>query len=223
MRAAELSLGGPVALAVASFEDIAAALASGSARTRSPHQNATTPIQTQANDDIDSLRDLASGAPVVRAVNDLLEKAIELRATDIHVEPFRTGLVLRMRVDGLLQVAPTPSDVLPQAVVSRIKILAGLNIAERRLPQDGAAHLHIARSDIDIRVATMPTRYGKSAVIRLLPKDRGVLEITKLGFSNPDQSQNTSAACTSAWHRRHHRADRERQDHDACNNADGAQ
>ena len=120
-------------------------------------------------------------------MNDLLEKAIEVRATDIHVEPFRAGLVLRMRIDGLLQVVPTPSDVLPQAVVSRIKILAGLNIAERRLPQDGAAHLHIARSDIDIRVATMPTRYGESAAIRLLPKDRGVLEITKARLCQPDQ------------------------------------
>ena len=145
--------------------------------------------QVQTNDDIDSLRDLASGAPVVRAVNDLLEKAVELRATDIHVEPFRAGMVLRMRIDGLLQVIPTPTEVLPQALISRIKILAGLNIAERRLPQDGAAHLRVARSDIDIRVATMPTRYGESAVIRLLPKDRGVLEITKLGLSNPDEAK----------------------------------
>jgi general secretion pathway protein E len=125
---------------------------------------------------------------VVRAVNDLLEKAIELRATDIHVEPFRAALVLRMRVDGLLQLMPTPVDVLPQALISRIKILAGLNIAERRLPQDGAAHLRVGRSDIDIRVATMPTRHGETAVIRLLPKDRGVLEIEKLGLSALDQA-----------------------------------
>jgi general secretion pathway protein E len=189
VRAAELSLGGPVAVAVASFEDIATALAErlGEDALAAPERDDANPAQ--ANDDIDSLRDLASGAPVVRAVNDLLEKAIELRATDIHVEPFRNAVVLRMRVDGLLQVMPAPSDVLPQALISRIKILAGLNIAERRLPQDGAAHLHVARSDVDIRVATMPTRYGESAVIRLLPKDRGVLEITKLGLSNPDQSK----------------------------------
>ena len=74
--------------------------------TPSPDQNAPRSMRPSPNDDIDSLRDLASGAPVVRAVNDLLEKAIELRATDIHVEPFRNGMVLRMRVDGLLQVAP---------------------------------------------------------------------------------------------------------------------
>jgi general secretion pathway protein E len=189
VRAAELSLGGPVVLAVASFEDIATALTErlGEDALAGPERGEIN--AAQSNDDIDSLRDLASGAPVVRAVNDLLEKAIELRATDIHVEPFRNGVVLRMRVDGLLQVAPTPPDVLPQALISRIKILAGLNIAERRLPQDGAAHLHIARSDVDIRVATMPTRYGESAVIRLLPKDRGVLDITKLGLSNTDQGK----------------------------------
>ena len=143
----------------------------------------------QREDDIESLRDLASGAPVVRAVNDLLEKALELRATDIHVEPFRTGLSLRMRVDGLLRGIPTPADVLPQALISRIKILTGLNIAERRLPQDGAAHLRVGRSDIDVRVATIPTQHGESAVVRLLPKDRGSLEITKLGLSGPDEEK----------------------------------
>ncbi|MEJ2374289.1 MAG: GspE/PulE family protein [Pseudolabrys sp.] len=189
IHAAELTLGGPLALAVASFEEIATALTQrlGEDELAAPEDIEAAP--TQASDDVDSLRDLASGAPVVRAVNDLLQKAIELRATDIHVEPFRTVVVLRMRIDGLLQAVPTPADVLPQALISRIKILAGLNIAERRLPQDGAAHLRVARSDIDIRVATMPTRYGESAVIRLLPKDRGMLEITKLGLASLDQEK----------------------------------
>ena len=147
------------------------------------------PAAPQTDDDIESLRDLASGAPVVRAVNDLLEKAVELRATDVHIEPVRGGLILRLRVDGLLRGVPTPAEVLPQAMISRIKILAGLNIAERRLPQDGAAHLRVARSDIDIRVATMPTQYGESAAIRLLPKDRGILEIAKLGLSISDEAK----------------------------------
>src|SRR6202041_465621 len=140
-----------------------------------------------ADESIDSLRDLASGAPVVRAVNDLLEKAVELRASDIHIEPFRTGLVVRMRVDGLLRAVPAPAGALPQALISRVKILAGLNIAERRLPQDGAARLRVARLDIDIRVATMPTQHGESAVIRLLPRDRGLLEIAKLGLAASDE------------------------------------
>jgi general secretion pathway protein E len=189
VRAAELTLGRPVSLAIASFEDIGTALTErlGEDALAAPDTEQVTSVA--ADEDVDSLRDLASGAPVVRAVNALLEKAIELRATDIHVEPFRTGVVLRLRIDGLLQPVPTPPDVLPHALISRIKILAALNIAERRLPQDGAAHLHVARSNVDIRVATMPTRYGESAVIRLLPKDRGVLEISKLGLSNNDQSK----------------------------------
>jgi general secretion pathway protein E len=125
---------------------------------------------------------------VVRAVNDLLEKAMELRASDIHIEPFRNGLVVRMRVDGLLRMVPTPAGAVPQALISRIKILAGLNIAERRLPQDGAARLRVARSDIDIRVATMPAQHGESAVIRLLPRDRGLLDIGKLGLLGRDET-----------------------------------
>jgi general secretion pathway protein E len=188
VRAAELSLDGTIQLAVASFEDITTALAE-----RLDEDTLAAPehiaASVDSNDDIDSLRDLASGAPVVRALNDLLEKAIELRATDIHVEPFRTDVVIRMRVDGLLQLAATPPDILPQALISRIKIIAGLNIAERRLPQDGAAHVHVARSDLDIRVATMPTRFGESAVIRLLPRERGVLDIAKLGLGSADQSK----------------------------------
>src|SRR5208282_1061608 len=101
--------------------------------------------------------------------------------------PFRNGLVVRMRVDGLLRPVPAPVGALPQALISRIKILAGLNIAERRLPQDGAARLRVARSEIDIRVATMPTQHGESAVIRLLPRDRGLLEIPKLGLLAGDE------------------------------------
>jgi len=96
---------------------------------------------------------------------------------------------VRMRVDGLLRQVPAPAQALPQALISRIKILAGLNIAERRLPQDGAARLHVARLDIDIRVATMPTQHGESAVIRLLPRDRGLLDIPKLGLARADEAK----------------------------------
>jgi general secretion pathway protein E len=188
VRAAEIVLGSPIAVEVASFEDIATVLSerADEAGAVAPESLAAIP---QGEDDIESLRDLASGAPVVRAVNDLLEKALELRATDIHVEPFRTGLSLRMRIDGLLRSIPTPADVPPQALISRIKILSGLNIAERRLPQDGAAHLRVGRSDIDIRVATMAIQFGESAVIRLLPKDRGVLELGKLGLLADDEEK----------------------------------
>ena len=82
-----------------------------------------------------------------------------------------------------------PANVLPQAIISRVKILAGLNIAERRLPQDGAARAQVARSELDLRVAIMPTQYGESAVIRLLPKETGLLAIEKLGFSRADEAK----------------------------------
>src|SRR5437588_2457896 len=189
VRAAEIVLGRPVEVEVGSYEDIATVLAKRLDEDDEAAPEADGAGAAGGDDDVESLRDLASGAPVVRAVNDLLEKAMELRATDIHIEPFRNGLVVRMRVDGLLRAVPTPAGALPQALISRIKILAGLNIAERRLPQDGAAHIRVARSDIDIRVATMPTQYGESAVIRLLPKDRGILEIAKLGLSAPDEAK----------------------------------
>jgi general secretion pathway protein E len=94
-----------------------------------------------------------------------------------------------MRVDGLLRPLPSPLQVMPQALISRIKILAGLNIAERWLPQDGAARMRVARLDIDIRVATTPIQHGEAAVIRLLPRDRGLLEISKLGLSIGDEGK----------------------------------
>jgi general secretion pathway protein E len=185
IRAAELVLGSPIAIKVTSFEDITTI----HNQRLGEEDIAPAGFEPAAarDDDIESLRDLASGAPVVRAVNDLLENAVELRASDIHVEPFRTGLAVRLRVDGLLRAIPAPA-VPPQALISRIKILAGLNIAERRLPQDGAARVRIGRSEHDIRVATMPTQHGESAVLRLLPKDRGVLAIEKLGFQSVDET-----------------------------------
>jgi general secretion pathway protein E len=187
VHAAEIVLGAPIPIDIASFEDIATALTERLGEDDAA-MTADAP-QTHIDDDIESLRDLASGAPVVRGVNELLEKAVELRASDIHLAPSRSGLMVRMRIDGLLRAVPAPPDALPQAVVSRIKILAGLNIAERRLPQDGAARLRIAKSDLDIRVAIMPTQHGESAVIRLLPRDRGLLVIDTLGLSEDDRAR----------------------------------
>jgi general secretion pathway protein E len=187
VRAAEIVLGGPLEIEIASFEDIATVLSERLGEDASAPAAAKEAGVVHGDDDIESLRDLASGAPVVRAVNDLLEKAVELRASDIHIEPFRNGLTVRMRVDGLLRPVAAPAGVLPQALISRVKIISGLNIAERRLPQDGAARLRVERSEIDIRVATMPTQHGESAVIRLLPKDRGLLEISKLGLLHRDK------------------------------------
>jgi general secretion pathway protein E len=186
-RAAQIVLGADIAIKVATSEDLAVVL-DQRLDQREAEANDALPAQLR-EDDIESLRDLASGAPVVRAVNDLLEKAVELRASDIHIEPFQSGLVVRMRIDGLLRVVPAPANVLPQAVISRIKIVASLNIAERRLPQDGSARLRVGRADIDIRVAIMPTQHGESAVIRILPKDRGLLVVEKLGFAPRDEEK----------------------------------
>ena len=186
--AAAIVLGDEVGVSVATFEDIETIL-----NQRLVQEEVSLPSRGNSagarEDDIENLRDLASGAPVVRAVNDMLERAVELRASDIHIEPFKTGLVVRMRVDGLLRNVPVPADALPQAIISRVKILAGLNIAERRLPQDGAARAQVTKSDLDLRVAIMPTQHGESAVIRLLPKETGLLAIEKLGFSPADESK----------------------------------
>ncbi|HEX3340828.1 MAG TPA: GspE/PulE family protein [Pseudolabrys sp.] len=188
VRAAAIVLGNEVNVSVASFEDIETILNQRLVEEEaSPSGGGET--ASAREDDIESLRDLASGAPVVRAVSDMFEKAVELRASDIHIEPFRAGLTVRMRVDGLLRNVPVPANVLPQAIISRVKILAGLNIAERRLPQDGAARAQVARSELDLRVAIMPTQYGESAVIRLLPKETGLLAIEKLGFSTADEAK----------------------------------
>ena len=187
-QAAAIVLGPTLSMCVGSYEDIATALDQRIGDDRAASGEGAGSAAPQ-EDDIDSLRDLASGAPVVRAVNDLFETAVELRASDIHIEPERSALVVRMRVDGLLRVVSTPTGVLPQAVISRIKILAGLNIAERRLPQDGAARVRVARVEIDVRVAIMPTQHGESAVIRLLPKDRNLLVIEKLGLSASDEKK----------------------------------
>ena len=187
-KGAEIVLGEPVTVSVASFEEIAAVL---SERLGPDEERVAAPAAGQApgllDESIDSLRDLASGAPVVRAVNDLIEKAVDLRASDIHIEPMRNGLNGACEVDGLLRNVPAPAHALPQALVSRIKILAGLNIAERRLPQDGAARVEVGNSDVDIRVSTMPTQYGESAVLRLLPRDRGLLDLSKLGLAPGDE------------------------------------
>ena len=191
VRAAELVLGAPLQIEIASFEDIATVLAAR-LEDKATTAEGGDALQARADDDVESLRDLASGAPVVRAVNDLLERAIEVRATgNIHIEPFQSGLVVRMRVDGLLRTVQTPARALPQAIISRVKILAGLNIAERRLPQDGAARQTVSGIDVDIRVATMPTQHGEAAVLRLLTKDRGLLDIGRLGMARADEERLT--------------------------------
>jgi general secretion pathway protein E len=134
-------------------------------------------------EDIEQLKDLASEAPVIRLVNLLISKAVENRASDIHIEPFEKDLKVRYRIDGILHDVESPPKKLKAAVISRVKIMAKLNIAERRLPQDGRIKLKVLGKDIDLRVSTLPTMYGESAVMRILDKSNSDLyDIRKLGF-----------------------------------------
>ena len=134
-----------------------------------------------ADDDIDRLRDLASEAPVIRLVNLLIGRAVESRASDIHIEPFESALRVRYRIDGVLREVEAPPSRFSAAVISRVNIMARLNIAERRLPQDGRVKLAIRGKDIDLRVSSVPTMHGESVVLRVL--DRGqVFDLPSLGF-----------------------------------------
>lgn len=133
-------------------------------------------------DDIAHLRDLASEAPVVRLVNLTLTRAVDSRASDIHVEPFENRLRVRYRIDGVMREVESPPSSLTQAVISRIKLMAKLNIAERRLPQDGRIQLRVQGKEIDLRVSTVPTMYGESVVMRILDRESVVLDFTGAGF-----------------------------------------
>jgi general secretion pathway protein E len=185
VRAVEVALRRTVALEVATADDIDAAFAATLETTKS---NAAAPAEVATSDDnLDDLRDLARGAPVVRAIDDLLRLAVEQRATDLHIEPFGNTLRVRLRVDGLLRNIPAPPVNMAKGLLSRLKIMAGLNITERRLPQDGRARISVGGAEIDLRVATMPTMYGESGVVRLLRKGAGVVALDRLGLSKRDE------------------------------------
>ena len=135
-------------------------------------------------EDVDHLRDLASEAPVIRLVNIIMQRAVEARASDMHVEPFENRLKVRYRIDGVLQEVESPPARSTAAVISRIKIMAKLNIAERRLPQDGRIMLRVQGKELDLRVSTVPTSYGESVVMRILDRESIVFDFHQLGFTD---------------------------------------
>ena len=135
-----------------------------------------------AEEDVERLKDLASEAPVVRLVDTILKEAVTSSASDIHIEPFEHRLAFRYRVDGVLREAESPAVQVAPALISRIKIMAGLNIAERRLAQDGRIRLRIQGRKVDLRVSTLPSLHGESVVIRLLQHDAVPPDFTVLGF-----------------------------------------
>jgi general secretion pathway protein E len=134
------------------------------------------------DEDVAHLRDMASEVPVIRLVNQMLIRALESRASDVHIEPFENQLKVRYRIDGILHEVESPPRQLKAAVISRLKILAQLNIAERRLPQDGRIKTRLAGKDVDLRIATVPTLYGESVVIRLLERGQIFTDLDTLGF-----------------------------------------
>ena len=139
---------------------------------------------TRSEDDIEHLRDLASEAPVIRLVNLIIQRAVEQRASDVHIEPFESRLKVRYRIDGVLLEAESPPAASTAAVISRIKIMAKLNIAERRLPQDGRIPLRVQGKELDLRVSTVPTSFGESVVMRILDRESVVFDFHKLGFTD---------------------------------------
>ncbi|WP_400768648.1 GspE/PulE family protein [Methylosinus sporium] len=185
LLAIETALESKAKIAVATADEIDAALAAACSREQAAPATETAEAGA-GSDDLDDLRDLARGAPVVRALDDLLRLAVEQRATDLHIEPFAGTLQARLRIDGLLKATQAPPMSMAKGLLSRLKIMAGLNITERRLPQDGRARIVVAGAEIDLRVATMPTLYGEGAVIRLLRKGSGVVALDQIGLSQRD-------------------------------------
>ncbi len=182
LQAVETALGTKLALAVTTGDDLDAALALTQGAAAADRVDLTSDTAAPTSDDLDDLRDLARGAPVVRALDDLLRLAVEQRATDLHIEPFAAALQVRLRIDGLLKPVPPPPTSMAKGLLSRLKIMAGLNITERRIPQDGRTRIMVGGAEIDLRIATMPTAHGESAVVRLLRKGAGLVSLNQIGL-----------------------------------------
>ena len=183
--ALRLATGKPVIAKVGLLSEIDAALdvQYGEDRSKMDKLLDDLAIDDLGEEDLEHLKDLASEAPVIKMVNLIMQRAIETKASDIHIEPFEQTLKVRLRVDGVLQEIDAPNVKSTAAVISRIKIMAKLNIAERRLPQDGRIKVQMLGKELDLRVSSIPTMYGESVVIRLLDKENTVLDFAGLGFA----------------------------------------
>lgn len=134
------------------------------------------------------LLDLTDEAPVIRLLNAILFQAVKERASDIHIEPYERSLEVRFRIDGILHLKLEPPRMLQEALASRVKIMANLNIAEKRLPQDGRMKVLVAGHEVDIRVSIVPTFFGERTVLRLLDRKQGIKSLSEIGFSSRDSS-----------------------------------
>ena len=183
----KVSLGKEVKLNLSSQEDILEGIENYYGKGHSVMGRMVSNIQDQEEIEIDfesteHIRDMASEAPVIRLVNHIVNQAVDMGASDIHLEPFAEDLILRYRIDGMLYEHEAPPKRLNSAIVTRIKIMAHLDIAERRLPQDGRIRIKSQGKDIDIRVSTLPTLFGESLVMRILDRSNIIVHLEHLGF-----------------------------------------
>ncbi len=185
-QAVELAAGRPVALRVGLRSEIDGLIERYYGSGRSAMGTIVENLDGTAaeEDDVEHLRDLASEAPVIRLVNLILQRAVEQRASDVHIEPFENRLKVRYRIDGVLHEVEAPPSSSTAAVISRVKIMARLNIAERRLPQDGRIQLRVQGKELDLRVSTVPTSFGESVVMRILDRESVVFDFESLGFTD---------------------------------------
>ncbi|MEO8998396.1 MAG: type II secretion system ATPase GspE [Rhodanobacter sp.] len=185
-QAVELAAGRPVALRVGLRSEIDGLIERYYGTGRSAMGTIVENLDGSAaeEDDVEHLRDLASEAPVIRLVNLILQRAVEQRASDVHIEPFENRLKVRYRIDGVLHEVEAPPSSSTAAVISRVKIMARLNIAERRLPQDGRIQLRVQGKELDLRVSTVPTSFGESVVMRILDRESVVFDFESLGFTD---------------------------------------
>ena len=227
VHALELAYGKPVKPALGLGSEILAAIERlyGSGKTVLGQIVDDIETRPDANEpeDIERLKDLASEAPIVRLVNHLIQRAIESRASDMHIEPFENRLKVRYRIDGVLHEVEAPPARSTAAVISRIKIMARLNIAERRLPQDGRIQLRVQGKEIDLRVSSVPTLHGESVVMRVLDKQAISFEFEPLGFSGPVLRSLPRGPVSAARGPAGHRPDRQRQDQHPVRGAEKTQ
>jgi len=189
IRAVQLALGARPGLVVISFEEMELLFERLNERAEDDFSVSAVEASPEdaSHEAVQSIRDLARGAPVVRMIDEIFERAVAVGATDIHLETERDQLRVRLRVDGYLRRDQRLPLALAPAIISRLKILAGLDIADRRLPQDGRANLRIGNAEADLRIAIMPTMYGETAVVRILLRDTRLLELGRIGMRRRDQ------------------------------------
>ncbi|RLA49005.1 MAG: type II secretion system protein GspE [Gammaproteobacteria bacterium] len=185
-KALSMALNKPVTIVLGLDSDINKAIQRYLQGDEDDEESLNDHFSGQSDDEfIEHLKDLASEAPVIRLVNQIIHRALDMGASDIHIEPFEDGLQLRYRVDGVLQDYPDPpAGNLAAAIASRIKLLSQMNIAERRLPQDGRIMTRVKGHELDLRVSTIPTVHGESIVMRVLDRESIQLSLSVMGFSD---------------------------------------